>query len=45
MTEPRFGCERVSDTIKSVDFSGKTKLVGTRANSEARTVIIAGASP
>ena len=33
MTEQakKFGCERVSDTIKSVDFSGKTKkLVGTK---------------
>ena len=44
MTEQakKFGCERVSDTIKSVDFSGKTKkLVGTKGEYEARTVIIA----
>ena len=49
MTEQakKFGCERVSDTIKSVDFSGKTKkLVGTKGEYEARTVIIAtGAHP
>lgn len=44
MTEQvkKFGCERVSDTIKSVDFSGKTKkLVGAKGEYEAKTVIIA----
>ena len=48
MTEQakKFGCERVSDTIKSVDFSGKTKkLVGTKGEYEARTVIIATGAP
>lgn len=49
MTEQaaKFGCERVSDTIKSVELSGKVKkLVGTKDTYEAKTVILAtGAYP
>jgi len=42
-----FGAKRTSDTIKSVDFSGKIKLLkGEKADYEAKTVIIAtGATP
>jgi thioredoxin reductase (NADPH) len=49
MTEQaaKFGAERVSDTIKSVDFSGEIKkLTGAKGSYEARSVIIAtGAHP
>jgi len=42
-----FGAKRTSDTVKSVDFSGKIKLLkGEKADYEAKTVIIAtGATP
>jgi thioredoxin reductase (NADPH) len=49
MTEQaeKFGAERVSDTVKSVDFSGEIKkLTGAKGAYEARAVIIAtGAHP
>ncbi len=49
MTEQceRFGCERVKDTIKSLELSGPVKkLVGTKGEYEGKTVIIAtGAYP
>lgn len=49
MTEQaeKFGCERVSDTIKSVELSGPVKkLIGTKGTYEAKTVILAsGAYP
>ncbi|MCI2059148.1 MAG: thioredoxin-disulfide reductase [Oscillibacter sp.] len=49
MTEQtkKFGAERVSDVIKSVDFSGDVKkLVGAKGEYEARCVILAtGAFP
>ena len=39
----RFGCERVSDTIKSAELTGAVKkLVGSRGEYEARAVILAG---
>jgi len=43
----KFGAERCSDTIKSVDFSGPTKkITGAKGEYEAKTVIIAtGAHP
>ena len=43
----KFGAERVSDQIKSVDLSGDVKkLVGTKGVYEAKTVILAtGAFP
>ena len=43
----KFGAERVSDQIKSVDLSGEVKkLVGTKGVYEAKTVILAtGAFP
>ncbi len=43
----RFGAERVSDNIKSVEFSGDVKkLIGLKNKYEARTLIIAvGAQP
>ena len=43
----RFGCERVQDTITSVDLSGAVKkLTGSKGTYEAKTVIIAtGAYP
>ncbi|TJX63320.1 thioredoxin-disulfide reductase [Soehngenia saccharolytica] len=42
-----FGAKRTSDTIKSVDFSGKIKVLkGEKADYQAKTVIIAtGATP
>ena len=45
MTEQakKFGCERVSDTIKSVDFSGKTKklieMINTTAQEDNGSVV------
>jgi len=49
MTEQaeKFGCERVRDTIKSVELGGKIKkLVGTNGSYEGKTVILAtGAYP
>lgn len=49
MTEQaeKFGCERVKDTIKSVELGGKIKkLVGTNGSYEGKTVILAtGAYP
>ena len=43
----KFGAERCTDVIKSVDFSGEIKkIVGSKGEYEARTVIIAtGAFP
>jgi len=43
----KFGCERCSDTIKSVELNGKIKkLSGTKGEYEGKTVIIAtGAYP
>lgn len=43
----KFGCERVSDTIKEVQLEGKVKkLIGVKGEYEAKTVILAtGAFP
>lgn len=39
----RFGCERVSDTIKSAELTGTVKkLVGSHGEYQARAVILAG---
>ena len=42
-----FGCERMADTVKSVDFSGKVKkVIGEKGEYQAKAVIIAtGAHP
>lgn len=42
-----FGCERMTDTVKSVDFSGKVKkVIGEKGEYQAKAVIIAtGAHP